>query len=164
MFQIYALADPSTHKIRYVGHTRNAMRRWVQHISETPTGITTPKQEWIGNLIERGLSPVMVVLQECETKREAEELETRWIKSADGLGWNLTNSTRGRAAPMMETEIHQRITVGLFPIGKRALTPTEAQEVTRLHAEGMGINQLCRVVYGHKDGKAHRWIREALTK
>lgn len=52
----------------------------------------------------------------------------------------------------------------LFPLSeKRPLADREANEVRRLAANGASKSELCRVVYGSKNGQYMEWINEALN-
>jgi len=53
----------------------------------------------------------------------------------------------------------------MTPIPRRPPTPQEAAVMVQLYADGstMSLNELCRLIYGHKDGKAMAWVKEALS-
>jgi len=88
---IYGLIDPETNLIRYVGKTNNLKSRFNKHLSEcNKKGFWTPKNKWIRSLKERGLSPIMSIIEETTTEY-VNNLEMEYIKKYP----NLTNSTEG---------------------------------------------------------------------
>ncbi len=50
----------------------------------------------------------------------------------------------------------------IFPIDKRAATPKEKAVIQALYRAGESLSALCRRVYGHKDGKALAFVKEAI--
>lgn len=78
MFEIYALVDPVTGIVRYVGRTQNLISRYAQHCRGTPCTAA-----WVASLTSR---PVLVRLQTVTAKSYldadvlARACETKWIK------------------------------------------------------------------------------------
>ncbi len=91
---IYGLIDPRTSKIRYIGKTRDTEKRLRKHINETKRGATNHKHNWIRQLLEQGLIPIIEVLEET-TNDDWEEREKEWIAQTD----DLTNMTEGGENP-----------------------------------------------------------------
>lgn len=89
---IYALCEPGTRTIRYIGKTDNLKRRFSAHIFES-SKTKTHLGNWLRSLA--GEKPVLVVLHEV-TKIEcwAEE-ERRYISCARAMGMKLVNGTDG---------------------------------------------------------------------
>ncbi len=66
MYFIYALADPRTDEIAYIGITDNPYRRFKQHVSfDRSQGF---KNEWIRRLQNEMLVPSLKILETVETE------------------------------------------------------------------------------------------------
>jgi GIY-YIG catalytic domain len=98
-YTIYALADPSTRHVRYVGSTRNVNKRFTAHVQAAKRGVNHPAYDWI-----RGMAPavpLLIVLQELEisVKRKSpcpiEAAETKWMKRFERTILNRIDRTRG---------------------------------------------------------------------
>jgi hypothetical protein len=77
---VYALKDPRTGQIRYVGSTiQEPHRRFQKHLVIAAQGINmTHKYNWIRELLNAGLRPELVVL-ETTTNAHVYEREQQWI-------------------------------------------------------------------------------------
>lgn len=93
---IYALTDPETDDIRYVGKTaRDPHRRLWEHndrsgVSNNRKGKLTKVNEWIESLED---GPGLLVLEEHPSSLE--ESEARWIHWLRADGLKLLNMTDG---------------------------------------------------------------------
>ncbi len=93
---IYALIDPLTQEIRYVGKTTNPYRRQWDHRSNCDRN--THKGKWIRKLYEtHGVWPEFFVLEEvdCPTGEEWKAEERFWIAYLRCIGCPLTNIDNG---------------------------------------------------------------------
>lgn len=102
---IYALRDPETLSIRYVGKTVDPKLRLRKHCTRKENNY---KFSWVTSLRERGLKPEMVILEELEVERDEEwqPYEQKWILFMRSLGFCLTNLNSGGvggARPCEET-------------------------------------------------------------
>lgn len=79
---IYALKDPRTDAIRYVGQARYPDIRYRDHC--TGPGPSRDFSQWKLDLRALGLVPIMVIL-EVTTTEHADDREWHWIQ------WALTN-------------------------------------------------------------------------
>lgn len=96
---IYALCEPGTRTVRYIGKTERLKKRYREHLSQSVKS-KARIGEWI-----RGLSapPVLVVL--CETSKAFwQDDEQVYIRSARALGMDLVNATDGGDGPTNPTE------------------------------------------------------------
>jgi hypothetical protein len=71
---IYALCDPRTLEVRYVGKSNNPYERYCQHLVEKGN---THKCFWISTLLKVCLNPILQILEQCDIseweKREIEQ-------------------------------------------------------------------------------------------
>jgi hypothetical protein len=88
---IYALLDPETGKIRYVGKAKNLGNRLSRHLRDKTVNHRT---SWIKNLASRGLQPAMELLDTVPVS-EWQFWEREYIRVFRALGMNLVNSTDG---------------------------------------------------------------------
>lgn len=107
-FVVYALCDPTSKKVHYVGRSKRPKNRLTQHINEAlkdriqdedlierlfgdgsgakvervdKEGKNSRKLAWLNKLSEHDLSPLFIILDEwdCETLSDANRLEEAWI-------------------------------------------------------------------------------------
>ena len=81
---VYALADPLTGEIRYIGVTKTTpSRRLNRHLAIAKNGraqsMPAKLREWIIGLKSSGYTPVVVLLQQVP-HAEAQQTETAWIR------------------------------------------------------------------------------------
>ena len=93
---IYALLDPGTESIRYIGKSDDPETRLFQHVYECKCVDRLPlydsaKQEWIRELLRAGAQPEMRIL-EMVPRRQHHAAERRWIRWAIERGHDLTNT------------------------------------------------------------------------
>lgn len=74
MIKIYALKDPETFEIKYIGQTSLSLyRRLTRHVSESlTTKEETPKRKWIRTLIQKELCPIIELLEIPDNPNERE--------------------------------------------------------------------------------------------
>lgn len=89
MKYIYALIDPRTRQIRYIGQTDDLPKRLQQHIMDKSN---TPKTEWIKGLLVANLRPDIIQLAQIEDEDNAHMIEYRWVYFGRKNGWELTNT------------------------------------------------------------------------
>ena len=95
MTYIYAMVDPQTDKIRYVGKTSKGLEyRRQGHINAAKYNTDTYLLRWLRGLLNTGKKPVMQVLEEVE-EEEWQDAERKWIAYGHKQGWALTNGTEG---------------------------------------------------------------------
>lgn len=83
---IYALADPRTETVRYIGQSVNVTARTKMHLFER-VGI---KGEWIAELAGQRLEPTISVLTKVDAS-SADRVEREYIQRYLDMGCNLLN-------------------------------------------------------------------------
>lgn len=90
---IYALCEPGTRTVRYVGKSDNPKRRLKDHLSAARKGQETYACRWMRQLLAAG-KPQLFVLGEVPLSGW-ESVEKNVIAAARALGMNITNTTEG---------------------------------------------------------------------
>lgn len=89
---IYALSDPMTGEIRYVGKTINLQKRLNSHRADRRG--KSYKAKWLARILDSGNMPKVDVL-ETANHHEWEEAERFWIAYLRFIGCRLTNLETG---------------------------------------------------------------------
>lgn len=92
MHLVYALCDPRTGAIRYVGQSADIHRRYAQHLLQSADG---RKKAWLEELKALNMLPTLVVLESDIQAKQIFEREQYWIQQSLTQGWDLTNGTIG---------------------------------------------------------------------
>lgn len=92
MIYIYALQDPFTLELKYVGKTIRLHERLMNQCNENSN---THRCHWIQSIVKRGAKPIHVILETLEDGAEWEDRERYWIAYGRAQGWPLTNGTEG---------------------------------------------------------------------
>lgn len=92
---IYALADPDSGEIRYVGKADNLKRRLRLHLWRAKQEGPKPHSScWVRGIVDRGKKPDMLMLEKVASDRW-QEAEKRHIAELRDKGHDLTNLTDG---------------------------------------------------------------------
>jgi hypothetical protein len=86
-FVVYALVDPRTDAVFYVGHTGNHSERKAQHLAGTDqmSGL------FVQQMLLNGYVPLFIVLERCEMLTQALASEIFWIEVFRTRGAKLLN-------------------------------------------------------------------------
>lgn len=89
---IYALIDPFTDEIRYIGKSIRPKERLTNQCNEHSN---TYRCHWIQSVLKQGKRPIQIILEELSSDANWQEREIYWIAYGKLQGWNLTNATDG---------------------------------------------------------------------
>lgn len=89
---IYALCEPGTRTVRYIGKANDPKKRFTQHL-RVSRKLDSHLGHWLNLLMTLGGVPEMVVLREVEG--DGSEAEMRYIRLARGCRMSLVNATDG---------------------------------------------------------------------
>jgi hypothetical protein len=87
-FIVYALCDPRTHQIRYIGKSELGLSR---PLTFSGYGKNADLRAWMHDLLVTGQSYVVIVLERATSVMHLSELEAHWIKVGSQAGWPLAN-------------------------------------------------------------------------
>lgn len=104
MTQIYALTDPVTGEIRYIGKANDAAKRLKSHLRDACRR-RTPVYAWVRKLVAAGQAPGLVVLAECAPE-QWQELEVALI-AEHRRGGRLLNVADGGEEPHCPLQVRQ---------------------------------------------------------
>lgn len=98
---IYALCEPGTRTVRYIGKADDPKKRLRDHRSSSVKK-KTPLGEWLRSLILRAESPDLIILRGVPVDLW-EIAEERYIRLARGCGMDLVNSNGGGGGVVKHT-------------------------------------------------------------
>lgn len=105
---IYALCEPGTRTIRYIGKSNDPETRLrYGHLLDS-VKLTTHLGRWLQRVLRESLTPSLVILAEV-SKQSWKMEEQRYIANARMLGMDLVNSTDGGEGVTMTPEIRKKI-------------------------------------------------------
>lgn len=99
-FFIYALCDPETLEVRYVGYSKNPHHRYNAHRRDGYKSTTQTLNDWVDKLKSNGLDPLMILLDSVTARdrqtgmEKADEVETKWMAALSNYGFDLVNSSK----------------------------------------------------------------------
>jgi hypothetical protein len=82
---VYALLDPETLRVMYVGQSIDVDYRYRQHCAVLNSDPNQAKVRWVAGLARRGLQPTLELLVECE-RHELSRVEYRLIREHKARG------------------------------------------------------------------------------
>lgn len=133
---IYALVDPFTGKVRYVGKTVNLKKRIRDHLRSDNLTRKTRVTHWMMSILERGFFPQVKILEIVDESRWA-EAERNWIGFYRASGGILCNHTDGGEGAS-----------GLFPSDETRLKLSEANR--KRYSDPEAREKLSEVKRGRK--------------
>ena len=120
---IYALCDPHTNEVRYVGKSDNPFLRLLNHCSEANRHTKSHCKAWIRGLLNKGKKPFLQILLEV-SKSDWKY----WEREMISLFWgNLVNGTFGGDGVDATPEVRQK----LRDSHKRLMTPERREQISK---------------------------------
>lgn len=89
MLSVYALGDPRTNEIRYIGIARDVYKRYAQHLNRPHPN--EAKNAWMDEIKQAGVVPTLAILETDIDATGIYEREKHWIQHYLELGAPLTN-------------------------------------------------------------------------
>ena len=117
-FLIYALLDPESEEIRYIGKSCNGLARPKQHFYPSSLRVHSYKNSWMKSVFSRGLRPGIRVLQEFDSKTHLAAAEMYFISGYKRIGSRLTNLTDGGGGVVNPSPI-SRAKMSAAKLGKK---------------------------------------------
>lgn len=149
---VYALSDPRTRQVRYVGMAKNAYRRYAQHLNEPHTN--EYKNAWMDEIMKAGTAPLLTILESCVEESAIREREKYWIQHYLRQGVPLTNIHH---APVILADEEDKILEDWipcsqaahllskkmgFPIEPRAIRQLARRKKQPVRTQSLGYHQL----------------------
>lgn len=97
---IYALIDPNTKEIRYIGQTNNIRKRLSQHYTPSEFKNNTHKVNWLKSLVKNNKKAEYSILENNISNSNINEAEIFWIAYFKFIGANLVNESVGGEGSM----------------------------------------------------------------
>ena len=137
---IYALLDPRTREIRYVGFTsRTLEERLSNHVSDCFHS-KTHCANWIKSLLKDNLRPDVCIL-EVVTRENWQQQERYWILYGREHSWRLTNHTdggEGTIGYVFSREDKQKVLQAMQqPEVRERMKKTRAETIKRKPSEAL---------------------------
>lgn len=141
-WHVYALKDPQTDEVRYVGKSVNPSNRLYSHRSRSAASAVG---KWVASLLA---TPVLDILASAPSEREALALEVEWVTRLRESGCDLLNSAppgreQGRRGRRRFFGLGERVAARRRELG---LTQTELASRT-----GVEQARVCRIEHGSRD-------------
>jgi hypothetical protein len=155
---IYALINPVSREVRYVGQTAHCLLRLRSHITESISvkappynrqwAYRSPKAKWIRKLLRSGLAPAMAIVEEVD-REEANERELAWIATFRSIHARLTNAPHPGFASRLKPRI-RRLTRPVYADGRNPILFPDDAGVFLLENSALIASQFRREFLGKK--------------
>lgn len=95
MITVYRLLDPTTFRIRYIGQTTDTLKGRVGSHRYNSKRSKNHSACWIKSLTKKGFIPMIELITQVSTQKEADDLEILLIAFYRSIGCDLTNRSEG---------------------------------------------------------------------
>lgn len=147
---IYALCEPGTRTVRYIGKSNNPAKRLYEHL-KISSKKNTHLGHWILRLMKLDAPPELVVLAKVPTEDWKEE-ERRYIRSARVLGMALVNATDGGEGVTQTPEIREKISAKQRGRKGRPHTSESRAKLSAAHTGRIRTPEQCENIRKSKTG------------
>jgi hypothetical protein len=111
---IYGLVDPDNNMLRYIGQTKNPIKRYNEHIYKSEVlRKNTHKHNWIKSLIKNNKKPIYLELDQV-LNDESDYWECFYIVYYKSIGCDLVNGTKGGKIFKLTQDSVNKISIGLM--------------------------------------------------
>jgi excisionase family DNA binding protein len=101
MPSVYALGDPRTSQIRYIGIAQDVYKRYAQHLNHPHSN--EMKNAWMNEIKQSGIVPTLTILETDVDESIIYGRERHWIQHYLELGAPLTNIVHAQQ-PMVKKD------------------------------------------------------------
>lgn len=129
---MYALCEPVTGEVRYIGYSQDPAERHGKHLRDRSK---TYKCHWIKKLLRSGLAPQLRVMCVVEDAAEAKRVEVALIAMHRRRGARLTNGTSGGDG-LVEPTAEVRAKMSAAQMGNSKCLGFKHSEETRAKLRG----------------------------
>lgn len=160
-FLIYALVDPRTLLVRYVGKSTRGLKRARQHMQPSQLQKVAYRSAWLRSLVACGLECTIVVLEHLDNASALVDAECFWIAYGRASGWPLTNLTdggEGTLGRVVTEETRERIATALkgdANPAKRADVRTKIATSARMRVRSPLSSSTRAKIAASRTGKKH---------
>lgn len=148
--QIYALVDPDTAEVRYIGKSIRAVKRYSDHLVDKGS---TRKCRWIAKLFQQNKQPILIILDDIsdESVVDWQSSERFWIKFYKDLGHDLCNHTDGgEGLNSPDQETRQKIAAI-----RKVLWETDKEKYMAILRSPGRCAKISKALKGKKKNEAH---------
>lgn len=85
---IYGLMCPKTDEYKYIGKSKNGIRRAMYHLVHSHSNLVN---NWVNDLYDNGMSPSVDIIEYCKDEDDLFDREKYWISFYENTGCNLLN-------------------------------------------------------------------------
>jgi hypothetical protein len=162
---IYALLDPRNLKIRYIGKTKQPLKRRLYGHIATAKDLSNsyPVVHWIRKLATMGLQPSIHLLEVANTDNWMKR-ERYWIAYGHKQKWKLLNATSGgetTSGVVMTPETLAKFSERSRGEGnpKAKVTEADVYAIREEYAQGQTTTEILALQYGISDSTVQMIVR-----